>query len=155
MSRATYAELLPVLRERYGRQARSRMFEVEAALPFLLLGFDSDNGGEFLNCHLWRYFSERAAPVNFTRSWPCHKNETPTSSRRTGATRGSSSATSGWKSKPCSRPSMRSTPRCGTRCKTSSAPRCHCLEKSGKAAVPANATPRRKPRAHGCSPGRI
>ena len=29
-----------------------RTREVEAALPFLLLGFDSDNGGEFLNYHL-------------------------------------------------------------------------------------------------------
>jgi len=27
--------------------------EVEARLPFALLGFDSDNGGEFLNHHLW------------------------------------------------------------------------------------------------------
>lgn len=30
----------------------TRTREVEAALPFLLLGFDSDNGGEFLNYHL-------------------------------------------------------------------------------------------------------
>jgi hypothetical protein len=27
--------------------------EVEERLPFALLGFDSDNGGEFLNHHLW------------------------------------------------------------------------------------------------------
>ena len=53
----------------------TRTREVEAALPFALLGFDSDNGGEFLNYHLWRYFSERAAPVSFTRSRPDHKND--------------------------------------------------------------------------------
>ena len=53
----------------------TRTREMEAALPFLLLGFDSDNGGEFLNYHLWRYFSERAAPVSFTRSRPYHKND--------------------------------------------------------------------------------
>jgi hypothetical protein len=29
--------------------------EVEAALPFELLGFDCDNGSEFLNWHLVRY----------------------------------------------------------------------------------------------------
>src|SRR6185437_1432143 len=29
--------------------------EVEQRLPFALLGFDSDNGGEFLNHHLWAY----------------------------------------------------------------------------------------------------
>jgi len=29
--------------------------EMEGRLPFSLLGFDSDNGGEFLNHHLWTY----------------------------------------------------------------------------------------------------
>jgi len=29
--------------------------ETEAKLPFALLGFDCDNGSEFLNHHLWRY----------------------------------------------------------------------------------------------------
>ena len=53
----------------------TRTREVEAALPFLLLGFESDNGGEFLNYPLWRYFSERAVPVSFTRSRPYHKND--------------------------------------------------------------------------------
>ena len=53
----------------------TRTREVEAARPFLLLGFDSDNGGEFLNYHLWRYFSERATPVSFTRSRPYHNND--------------------------------------------------------------------------------
>ena len=33
--------------------------EMEARLPFALLGFDSDNGGEFLNHHLWTYMRER------------------------------------------------------------------------------------------------
>jgi hypothetical protein len=35
--------------------------EVEERLPFALLGFDSDNGGEFLNHHLWSYMRERNA----------------------------------------------------------------------------------------------
>jgi hypothetical protein len=48
---------------------------VEAALPFAILGFDSDNGGEFLNWHLLAYFRQRPAPVGFTRSRPYRKND--------------------------------------------------------------------------------
>ena len=32
--------------------------EMEERLPFALLGFDSDNGGEFLNHHLWTYMRD-------------------------------------------------------------------------------------------------
>jgi hypothetical protein len=49
--------------------------EVEERLPFGLLGFDSDNGGEFLNHHLWAYMRERQAPVEFTRSRPYHSDD--------------------------------------------------------------------------------
>ena len=49
--------------------------ETEAKLPFALLGFDCDNGSEFLNHHLWRYFARRKEPVLFTRSRPYHKND--------------------------------------------------------------------------------
>jgi hypothetical protein len=48
---------------------------VEAALPFELLGFDTDNGSEFLNWHLLRYFQERPKKVGFTRSRPYKKND--------------------------------------------------------------------------------
>jgi len=50
--------------------------EVEEALPFRLTGFHSDNGGEFLNHHLIRYFQERDLPVAYSRSRPYHKNDT-------------------------------------------------------------------------------
>lgn len=49
--------------------------EVEARLPFALLGFDSDNGGEFLNHHLWAYMRERKQAVEFTRSRPYHSDD--------------------------------------------------------------------------------
>lgn len=49
--------------------------EVEKRLPFGLLGFDSDNGGEFLNRHLWAYMRERQEPVEFTRSRPYHSDD--------------------------------------------------------------------------------
>ena len=53
----------------------SQTREVEAQLPFPIKGFDCDNGGEFLNWHLVNYFTERKAPVLFTRSRPYHKDD--------------------------------------------------------------------------------
>lgn len=49
--------------------------DVEQSLPFPLLGFDSDNGSEFLNYHLLKHFTERKRPVQFTRSRPYHKDD--------------------------------------------------------------------------------
>jgi hypothetical protein len=49
--------------------------DVEEALPFGLLGFDCDNGSEFLNHHLWGYLAQRRRPVEFTRSRPYHKDD--------------------------------------------------------------------------------
>ncbi len=49
--------------------------QIEAALPFPLLGFDADNGGEFLNHGLWEYFQKRGRAVQFTRSRAYHKND--------------------------------------------------------------------------------
>ncbi|MDP2193430.1 MAG: hypothetical protein Q8K36_02765 [Alphaproteobacteria bacterium] len=49
--------------------------DIESFIPFQLLGFDCDNGSEFLNHHLWRYFSDRPQPVQFTRSRPYKKND--------------------------------------------------------------------------------
>lgn len=47
--------------------------DIEANLPFPMLGFDCDNGSEFLNHHLVRYFASN--DVQFTRSRPYHKND--------------------------------------------------------------------------------
>lgn len=49
--------------------------DVEQSLPFPLLGFDCDNGSEFLNHHLMRHFTERPKPVAFTRSRSYHKDD--------------------------------------------------------------------------------
>src|SRR6478752_61473 len=49
--------------------------KIEQRLPFSILGFNSDNGGEFLNYHLVKYFQERDKPVEFTRSRPYHKGD--------------------------------------------------------------------------------
>jgi len=48
---------------------------IEHSLPFPLLGFDCDNGGEFLNYHLLRHFTQRKCPVQFTRSRAYHKDD--------------------------------------------------------------------------------
>lgn len=52
-----------------------RIRQIEASLPFPLLGFDTDNGGEFLNWHLLAYFGKRSRPVHFTRSRAYRKND--------------------------------------------------------------------------------
>jgi hypothetical protein len=48
---------------------------VENQLPYSILGFDSDNGSEFLNYHLVNYFLDRKPKVSFTRSRPYKKND--------------------------------------------------------------------------------
>ena len=54
---------------------QQRIAEIEKALPFPILGFDSDNGGEFINWHLADYFRDRKTAVAFTRSRAYHKND--------------------------------------------------------------------------------
>lgn len=48
---------------------------IESTLPFPILGFDSDNGGEFLNYHLYRHFTDRKKLIAFTRSRAYKKND--------------------------------------------------------------------------------
>ena len=43
---------------------------IEAGLPFALLGLDRDNGGEFLNPHVLQWLQQRPRPVFLTRSRP-------------------------------------------------------------------------------------
>ena len=57
------------------RGVLEQIVSIEASLPFPILGFDCDNGGEFLQWHLVRYFQERPHPVQFTRSRPYHKDD--------------------------------------------------------------------------------
>jgi hypothetical protein len=48
---------------------------VEARLPFNLIEFFSDNGNEFINELLQKYFERRTARVNFTRTRAYKKND--------------------------------------------------------------------------------
>ena len=49
--------------------------DIEDYLPFPILGFDCDNGGEFLNWHLLRHLTDRKQPIQFTRSRAYHKDD--------------------------------------------------------------------------------
>ncbi|MDR3502183.1 MAG: integrase [Legionella sp.] len=55
----------------------SQIEDIEKGLPFLILGFDCDNGSEFLNWHLMHYFSNEtgAHRIHFTRSRPYHSDD--------------------------------------------------------------------------------
>lgn len=55
----------------------SQIEDIEHCLPFHILGFDCDNGSEFLNWHLMHYFSneEGAHRIHFTRSRPYHSDD--------------------------------------------------------------------------------
>ena len=48
---------------------------IQDGLPFKLKGFDCDNGGEFINHHLLRYFTDHKPRIKFTRSRPYKKND--------------------------------------------------------------------------------
>jgi hypothetical protein len=44
-------------------------------LPFALVELHPDNGSEFLNNHIWRFFKDRLPGLRFSRSRPWHKND--------------------------------------------------------------------------------
>jgi hypothetical protein len=49
--------------------------DVESELPFAILGFDFDNGSEWLNWTLIRYLQVRTKPIQLSRSRPYHKDD--------------------------------------------------------------------------------
>ena len=57
------------------KQIVTRLRDIEQRLAFDIEGFDTDNGSEFINWHLWRYFHNRAGHVHVTRSRPYRKND--------------------------------------------------------------------------------
>lgn len=55
----------------------NQVSDIENHLPFSILGFDSDNGNEFLNWHLINYFSNEQGErrIMLTRSRPYHSDD--------------------------------------------------------------------------------
>jgi len=73
-----YATTWVELRAMWGRGQAGTLTalrDVEASLPFELLGLDSDNGGEFLNYHVLSWLQKRSRPVFMTRSRPYKKDD--------------------------------------------------------------------------------
>jgi hypothetical protein len=73
-----YATTWVELRAMWGRGqvgTVGAMQDMEAGLPFALLGLDSDNGGEFLNYHVLHWLQKRPRPVFMTRSRPWKKDD--------------------------------------------------------------------------------
>lgn len=54
---------------------KAEVKKVEDGLPFVILGFASDNGNEFINNELYEYFNCRIPAVNFVRRRPYRKND--------------------------------------------------------------------------------
>ena len=61
------------VRNKAGMRVTQALDDIAAALPFPLLGIDSDNGVEFINSHLLAYCTDNK--ITFTRSRPSHKND--------------------------------------------------------------------------------
>jgi hypothetical protein len=73
-----YATTWVELRAMWGRGqvgTLAALKDMEASLPFSLLGLDSDNGGEFLNHHVLKWLQQRPRPVFMTRSRPYKKDD--------------------------------------------------------------------------------
>lgn len=73
-----YATTWVEMRAMWGRGQQGTLAalqDLEASLPFALLGLDSDNGGEFLNHHVLHWLQKRLHPVFMTRSRPYKKDD--------------------------------------------------------------------------------
>jgi Integrase core domain len=68
----TWTECVALL-NRSQQTVSEAIVQVRQALPFPLLGLDSDNGSEFINDNLFRYCL--AEQITFTRSRPYKKND--------------------------------------------------------------------------------
>jgi hypothetical protein len=106
--------------------------ELENRLPFPLLGFDSDNGSEFINYGLHDFLRKRPQPVRFTRSRAYKKNDNAhTWNRRTGRMCGSCSGMSDWTVRRSCRCSTNSIGKNGVSFKTSSVRRSSWRARNG------------------------
>ncbi len=57
-------------------QIKAGVKDIEKSLPFVMMGFSSDNGSEFLNSTLHEFLvEERGSAVEFTRGRPYKKND--------------------------------------------------------------------------------
>lgn len=55
------------------KETKDHLDKIKQRLPFKLLGLDPDNGGEFINWHMYRYCKKNN--ITFTRGRPYHSND--------------------------------------------------------------------------------
>ena len=67
-----WIELRPTLNKAH-KWIFQALVDIKSSLPFPLLGFDSDNGAEFINHALIKWC--QSEHIQFTRSRPCRKND--------------------------------------------------------------------------------
>ena len=83
------------------------MKQIEQALPFKLLGIDSDNGSEFINYHLKAFCDQKQ--IQFTRGRPYKKDDNAHIEQKTGPTCAKSWVTCATTPDKLSRPSTTCT----------------------------------------------
>lgn len=64
---------------------RDAFRHILAYLPFAVREIHSDNGSEFFNYHLLRFWAEAAGHIQLSRSRPFHKNDNPFVEQKNGA----------------------------------------------------------------------
>jgi hypothetical protein len=69
---SAWVELRPTLNKAH-RWVFQALLDIKSSLPFPLLGFDSDNGSEFINNALLKWCAQEH--IQFTRSRAYHKND--------------------------------------------------------------------------------
>jgi hypothetical protein len=79
------------VRNKAARHVFAALVEIQAALPFPLLGIDSDHGSEFINEHLLRWCASQQ--ITFTRSRPANKTTPAMWNKRTETSPAAPSAT--------------------------------------------------------------
>lgn len=67
-----WTHCLPIWGKAY-REVRGALDRLRRGLPFVVLGIDSDNGGEFINHDVYTYCRDNS--IQFTRSRPYKKND--------------------------------------------------------------------------------
>jgi len=100
------------IRTKAQRWVREALADIEASLPFPLLGLDSDNGSEFINVELFGWCEQKE--ITFTAPGPTARTTTASSSRRTGRWCARTWATPATTRPPSSRSFPSSTLTCGS-----------------------------------------
>jgi len=87
------------VRNKARRWALEALRLIRTRLPFPMRGVDSDNGGEFINDHLFNFC--RDEKIIFTRSRPCRKNDTWACDWRGGTVRNQGANAARERAAPC------------------------------------------------------